>query len=69
MPGCDDGRGLVQFDLTIASTNGGSVITRSEGTCTYEGGEVVKLVATPDAGYRFVNWSGNTEHPKKRRGE
>ena len=46
-------------DLTISSTAGGSVTTPGEGVFTYDGGTVVDLVATPDAGYRFVNWTGN----------
>jgi uncharacterized repeat protein (TIGR02543 family) len=46
-------------DLTISSTPGGSVTTPSEGVFTYDEGTVVDLVATPVAGYRFVNWTGN----------
>jgi uncharacterized repeat protein (TIGR02543 family) len=57
--GCGGGDGLVEYDLTIASTAGGSVTTPGEETFRYEGGTVVNLVATPDAGYRFVNWTGN----------
>jgi len=46
--------------LTISSTAGGSVTTPGEGTFEYdEAGEVVKLVATPATGYRFVNWDGD----------
>jgi hypothetical protein len=45
--------------LTISSTAGGSVTTPGEGPFTYNGGTVVNLVATPDAGYRFVNWTGD----------
>lgn len=48
-----------QYDLIIFSTDGGSVTTPGEGTFTYEVGAVVNLVATPDAGYRFVNWTGD----------
>ena len=47
------------YDLTISSTAGGSVTTPGEGTSTYAEGTVVNLVATPDAGYRFVNWTGD----------
>jgi hypothetical protein len=49
----------VKYDLTIASTAGGSVTTPGEETSTYVKGEMVNLVATPDAGYRFVNWTGD----------
>jgi hypothetical protein len=49
----------VQYDLTISSTAGGSVITPGEGTSTYDEGTVVNLVAAPDAYYHFVNWTGD----------
>lgn len=49
----------VQYGLSINSTEGGSVTTPGEGTFNYTAGTVVDLVATPDAGYRFVNWTGD----------
>ena len=48
-----------QRNLTISSTEGGSVTTPGEGVFSYDEGTVANLVATPDAGYRFVNWTGN----------
>lgn len=48
-----------EYDLIINSTEGGNVTTPGEGTFTYDTGENVTLVATPDANYRFVNWTGN----------
>jgi uncharacterized repeat protein (TIGR02543 family) len=48
-----------RVSLTISSTAGGDVTTPGEGTHTYDEGEVVNLVTTPDAGYRFVNWTGD----------
>ena len=45
------------YTLTITSTAGGSV-TPAVGAHTYDEGEDVNLVATPDSGYRFVNWTG-----------
>jgi uncharacterized repeat protein (TIGR02543 family) len=48
-----------QYNLTTSSTQGGSVTTPGEGTYTYDKGEVVNLVATPDVCYRFVNWIGD----------
>ena len=48
-----------QYSLTIASTAGGSVTTPGEGTFVGDAGLVVGLVATPAAGYEFVNWTGN----------
>jgi len=49
------------YNLTISSTAGGSVTTPGEGTFTYNASEVVDLVATPDANYTFVNWTGDTD--------
>jgi hypothetical protein len=46
------------YDLTITSTTGGST-TPAAGTHTYDDGDVVNLVATADAGYQFINWTGN----------
>ena len=48
-----------EYDLTISSTLGGSVTTPGEGTFTYDEGTVVDLVATPNAGYRFDEWTGD----------
>jgi uncharacterized repeat protein (TIGR02543 family) len=50
---------LVQYDLTISSTPGGSVTAPGEGTSTYDEGTVVNLVASPTSGCRFVNWTGD----------
>ena len=49
----------VQHTLTISSTTGGSVTTPGEGIFTYDEGTAVSLAATPDSGYRFVNWTGD----------
>jgi len=48
-----------QYNLSIASTSGGSVTTPGQGTFSYAGGTVVNLVASPQAGYEFVNWTGS----------
>ena len=50
-----------EYDLIIDSTEGGSVTTPGEGTFTYNATEVVELVATPDADYHFVNWTGDVD--------
>ncbi len=47
------------YDLTIASTAGGSVTTPGEGAFLYDEGTVVDLVAEADGGYQFVNWAGD----------
>jgi hypothetical protein len=49
----------VLYELTISSTEGGSVTYPGEGTFAYYTGEVVNLVAEADEGYIFVNWTGN----------
>jgi hypothetical protein len=48
-----------QYGLAISSTTGGSVTMPGEGMHTYDGGEVVNLVAKANKGYQFVNWAGN----------
>jgi hypothetical protein len=48
-----------QYDLTISSTEGGSVTTPGEGVLTYDAGTVVDLVAEVDDGYWFVEWTGD----------
>jgi hypothetical protein len=47
------------YGLMISSTEGGSVTTPGEGTFPYGAHTVVNLVASPDAGYKFINWTGN----------
>jgi alpha-tubulin suppressor-like RCC1 family protein len=53
------GGGVIEYDLIITSSAGGSVTTPGEGTFTYDEGDVVNLVATSDAGYEFANWTGD----------
>jgi putative ABC transport system substrate-binding protein len=59
--GCSPTPTPTQYNLTISSTEGGSVTTPGQGTgsFTYDEGEVVNLVAEPDEGYRFENWTGD----------
>jgi len=52
---------LLSYDLTAASMDGGEVTTPSEGTFTYDCGTVVDLVATVDAYYGFVEWTGDVD--------
>ena len=49
----------VQYDLSISSTEGGSVTGPGVGNFAYGEGTVVDLLATPDAGHRFVEWTGS----------
>jgi len=49
----------MQYQLTISSTEGGTVTTPGEGIFTYWGGTTVNLVAEADEGYCFVNWTGD----------
>jgi len=48
-----------RYSLTISSTAGGSVTTPGEGTFTYAQGTAASLAATPDVGFRFVEWTGD----------
>jgi uncharacterized repeat protein (TIGR02543 family) len=47
--------------LTISSTTDGKVTRPGEGTFPYYPGRVVNLVAEPQAGYRFVKWTGDVD--------
>ncbi len=50
-----------EYDLNISSASGGSVTTPGENTYTHDYGTVVNLVAEPEIGHHFVNWTGDTE--------
>jgi hypothetical protein len=52
---------MAVYYLTTSSTEGGSVATPGEGTFPYDWGRVVNLVATPDDGYGFLNWTGDVD--------
>jgi hypothetical protein len=52
---------LLSYDLTTDSTDGGEVTSPDEDTITYDCGMVVDLVATPDAYYGFVEWTGDVD--------
>jgi hypothetical protein len=54
--GCGE---VVEYDLTISSTVGGSVTTPGEGTFIYDAETVVDIVAVPDEHYHFVEWTGD----------
>ena len=49
----------VTYNLTVASSDGGSVTTPGEDTFTYDPGAEVPLLAEPTEGYQFVNWTGD----------
>jgi uncharacterized repeat protein (TIGR02543 family) len=57
--GCGGGGGTTQYTLTTTSTAGGDVTTPGEGTYACNASQLVSLVATPESGYRFVNWTGD----------
>jgi hypothetical protein len=50
-----------QYVLTIDSTDGGAVTSPGEGTFTYDADTVVDLTAEAEEGYKFLNWTGNTD--------
>jgi hypothetical protein len=45
------------YSLTVNAGSNGSVTP--SGTSTRNAGEVVSIIATPNSGYHFVNWTGN----------
>ncbi|MEF8832572.1 MAG: hypothetical protein V5A66_03515 [Candidatus Thermoplasmatota archaeon] len=47
------------YDLTIETSDNGTVTSPGEDTFTYEYGTEVALEAVPDEGYRFVGWTGD----------
>jgi len=47
-----------EYILFASSSTGGSVTTPGEGANTYKYGTQVNLVATPQTGYHFTDWSG-----------
>jgi len=55
------GKQFMTHNLTISSTTGGSVAVPGEGTHTLLAGEIINLTGDPEAGYRFVNWSGDVD--------
>ena len=48
----------IKYNLTTASTSGGSVTTPGEVTSTYYEGTAVELVAEAEEGYYFIEWTG-----------
>ena len=53
---------LVDYTLTIDSTEGGSVTVPGEGESAYPAGTVVDLVAVADEHYQFVEWTGDVDY-------
>ncbi|MFP3880556.1 MAG: CFI-box-CTERM domain-containing protein [Dehalococcoidia bacterium] len=47
--------------LALSSTTGGSIISPDEDTSLHAVGTDVSLVAEPDEGYQFTNWSGDVD--------
>ncbi len=53
-------RGVMTFELTIDAGEGGTT-DPEPGTHTYEEGEEAVVKALPEAGYEFVEWTGDHE--------
>jgi hypothetical protein len=49
---------IVRRTLTSSSTTGGDVTTPGEGAFSYDNGTNASIIATADAHYHFVNWTG-----------
>ncbi len=52
----------VTYTLTMA-VNGDGSTTPPVGNHTYPSGTVVNITATPDAGWKFINWEGDVADP------
>jgi hypothetical protein len=51
----------ITYTLITAVSGGGTVTIPGMGTCgPFSAGQEVNLVATPNTGYHFVNWTGDT---------
>ena len=50
---------LAEYVLTVTSSDGGSVTDPGEGNFTRFQGTVVNLLAETDAGFKFVDWTGD----------
>ena len=48
---------FVRSYIVTVSTSGGGTATFTPDKPTYEAGDVVSLIATPDAGYAFIGWT------------
>jgi hypothetical protein len=59
LPTTESSISSVPYDLSINSTEGGSVTEPGEGVFPYDEGTTVYLVTAPDTGYRFVEWTGD----------
>jgi hypothetical protein len=51
--------GVIKHALTISSTAGGSITTPGQGAFTYNAGGLVRIIAEPEKGYRFISWTGD----------
>ena len=49
---------VVKYQVSISSTEGGSVNTQSG---TFNAGTVLTITATPNDGYEFIGWTGSNE--------
>jgi peptide/nickel transport system substrate-binding protein len=60
LTGCG-GEQVPEYNLTISSTEGGSVTDPGEGASTYDEGDEVDLLAEAQDGYEFVSWTGHVD--------
>ena len=50
---------ILKYILHLCSTTGGSVITPGEGAFEYDPCTIVPIMAQPELGVKFLNWSGD----------
>lgn len=64
-PNADDPNNPVTPKYTITATANNDAYGTVTGSGEYEANTVATLTATPNAGYKFVNWNdGNTQNPR-----
>jgi uncharacterized repeat protein (TIGR02543 family) len=56
---------IINYGLTLSSSEGGSITTPGEGIFTYSQGSDIELVSAPGEGFVFVNWTGDVANPNE----
>jgi alpha-tubulin suppressor-like RCC1 family protein len=52
---------ITEHTLAVSNTVGGAVTNPGEKSFNYTAGAMIHLVAKPDAGYHFANWTGDVD--------
>jgi Tfp pilus assembly protein PilV len=52
---------FMEYELTTDSSSGGSITAPGEGSFSYDNGETANIIANPETGYLFSEWTGDVE--------